>query len=144
MQKEGKIDLDNIRADTTVVETNIHYPTDSSLLWDTYRTIDRLWTKALEGGLRPILPDFRFHAEKIRKLHVAITRLANSKSREGQKKFNDHLEMLIDRTAKALAKAKVIVNRECFPFSGILCGVANRILSLFFNAFPTICFVEAS
>jgi IS5 family transposase len=24
-----------IRADTTVVETNIHYPTDASLLWDT-------------------------------------------------------------------------------------------------------------
>jgi len=110
MQKEGKIDLDNIRTDTTVVETNIHYPTDSSLLYDTYRTIDRLWTKALEGGLRPILPDFRFHAEKIRRLNVAITRLANSKSKGGQKKFNDHLETLIERTAKALAKAKVIVN----------------------------------
>ncbi|MEW6743662.1 MAG: transposase, partial [Planctomycetota bacterium] len=28
---------DKLRTDTTVVETNIHWPTDSSLLWDTYR-----------------------------------------------------------------------------------------------------------
>jgi hypothetical protein len=53
MQKAGKITLDVIRTDTTVVETNIHYPTDSSLLWDTYRTINRLWTIALDrGGLK--------------------------------------------------------------------------------------------
>jgi IS5 family transposase len=30
------------RMDTTVVETNIHYPTDSSLLWDSFRTVARL------------------------------------------------------------------------------------------------------
>ena len=29
-----------IRTDTTVVESNIHYPTDSSLLWDTWRVQD--------------------------------------------------------------------------------------------------------
>jgi hypothetical protein len=33
---------------------------------------------------------------------------------------------------------------ECFPFSGALCGVVNCDFSLFFNAFPSICFVEAS
>jgi IS5 family transposase len=80
MKQEKKIDLDNIRTDTTVVETNIHYPTDSSLLWDTYRTIDRLWTKALDSGLGFILPDFRFHSEKVRKLYLDITRFSNSKS----------------------------------------------------------------
>src|ERR1017187_1758423 len=31
-----------LRVDTTVVETNIHYPTDATLLWDTVRTITRL------------------------------------------------------------------------------------------------------
>ena len=40
---EKKIDGEKCRVDTTAVETNIHYPTDSSLLWDSFRTlIDRV------------------------------------------------------------------------------------------------------
>lgn len=35
--EEGK----KLRVDTTVVETNIHWPTDATLLWDTVRTIAR-------------------------------------------------------------------------------------------------------
>ena len=31
-----------LRVDTTVVETNIHYPTDATLLWDSVRTLTRL------------------------------------------------------------------------------------------------------
>ena len=30
-----------LRVDTTVVETDIHYPTDATLLWDTVRTVTR-------------------------------------------------------------------------------------------------------
>ena len=33
------IDGGQLRLDTTAVETNIHWPTDSALLWDTYRTL---------------------------------------------------------------------------------------------------------
>ena len=31
-----------LRVDTTVVETDIHHPTDSTLLWDTVRVVTRL------------------------------------------------------------------------------------------------------
>ena len=37
----GLIDPAVIRTDTTVVEANIHYPTDSSLLWDAWRVASR-------------------------------------------------------------------------------------------------------
>lgn len=37
-----------LRADTTVVETNIHFPTDSALLWDSVRVLTRLATELLE------------------------------------------------------------------------------------------------
>ena len=37
-----------IRTDTTVVESNIHYPTDASLLWDTWRVASRLLKRARE------------------------------------------------------------------------------------------------
>jgi transposase, IS5 family len=39
---EGLEDLQKLRTDTTVVETNIHYPTNNSLLWDCIRTSTRL------------------------------------------------------------------------------------------------------
>jgi IS5 family transposase len=40
-----KLDLEDgkkLRVDTTVVETNIHFPTDATLLWDSVRTVSRL------------------------------------------------------------------------------------------------------
>jgi IS5 family transposase len=45
-----------LRVDTTVVETNVHYPTDSTLLADGVRvltrTLKRLRTAATDGGVR--------------------------------------------------------------------------------------------
>jgi len=73
MKKEKKISLDIIRTDTTVVETNIHYPTDSSLPWNTYRTIDRLWTKALDSGFSTVLSAFRFHVKTTWLRYIPIT-----------------------------------------------------------------------
>lgn len=44
-------DGEKLRADTTVVETDIHWPTDGTLLWDTVRVLTRLI-----GQLREIVP----------------------------------------------------------------------------------------
>jgi len=44
----GRISGDALRLDTTAVETNIHYPTDSSLLWDVYRVLARFVRAARE------------------------------------------------------------------------------------------------
>ena len=44
----GLEDGKQLRVDTTVVETNIHYPTDATLLWDTVRTVTRLVDKLHE------------------------------------------------------------------------------------------------
>src|SRR5207253_2772169 len=38
----GLEDGTTLRVDTTVVETNIHYPTDATLLWDCVRVLTRL------------------------------------------------------------------------------------------------------
>jgi len=110
MQQEKKITVDNIRTDTTVVETNIHYPTDSSLLWDSFRTIDRLWQQALHIGLATRLPDYRFHTKKARKLHLTITRFINSKDKRRQRLVKTSYKQLIERTADALAKAERIAS----------------------------------
>ena len=41
-RKEDKITGEKLRLDTTVYETNIHYPTDGALLWDSFRTLARI------------------------------------------------------------------------------------------------------
>ena len=51
--QEGKIGGEKQRMDTTVYETNIHYPTDSSLLWDSFRTLSRLLREIQKELPRP-------------------------------------------------------------------------------------------
>lgn len=92
---EKKIGPDVIRTDTTVVETNIHWPTDASLLWDTWRVAAR-W---LRRG-RDIEPDScpnRFHDKKIRRLYLFITRYARSESKKRRRKVKVAFRTLIER-----------------------------------------------
>lgn len=46
--QEGLEDLDRLRMDTTVVETNIHTPTNNSLVWDCIKESHRLLSKLAE------------------------------------------------------------------------------------------------
>jgi len=103
MKHAGKIDIDHIRTDTTVTETNIHYPTDSSLLWDVYRTIARLISQAREAGA--LVPSMRFHPKKIKKLHLNVTRFSKSKNTKRQRWVNKQLGLLIDRVQETVTKA---------------------------------------
>jgi IS5 family transposase len=45
---EGLENLSSIRTDSTVVETNIHYPTNSSLVWDSIKEAHRLLGRLAE------------------------------------------------------------------------------------------------
>ena len=65
---EETISTEHVRTDTTVTECNIHWPTDSSLLWDTYRVAAREMSYAREFA--PHLVPWRFHPKKIKKLHL--------------------------------------------------------------------------
>jgi IS5 family transposase len=104
MKHEGNIDIDHIRTDTTVTESNIHYPTDVSLLWDCYRVTERLVGKARDAGA--ILTPVRFHLKKIKKLHLNVTRFSNSKNKKRKRWVKKQLKILIDRVAETVIKAK--------------------------------------
>ena len=61
------IDGGQLRRDTTAVETNIHWPTDSALLWDTYRTPARYIERIRE--IDPVIVgDRRLLIKKVKKL----------------------------------------------------------------------------
>lgn len=66
---------EKLRIDTTAVETNIHYPTDSSLLWDTYRVLARLIGRAREVD-GDIAATQRFHTRRAKRLAQRIARKA--------------------------------------------------------------------
>jgi IS5 family transposase len=100
----GAVDPDVIRTDTTVVESNIHWPTDSSLLWDTWRVASRLLKRA-----RAIFPGYcphRFHDRKIKRLHLYVTRYMPSKSAARRRNVRASLQTLVERTEWIVAVAE--------------------------------------
>jgi IS5 family transposase len=82
-QQMERIDPSQIRVDTTVVETTIHYPTDASLLWDSWRVLSRLLRQARR--LSPSLCAHRFHDRKVKRSFQRITRYAQSPSSSRQR-----------------------------------------------------------
>lgn len=93
---EGKITGERQRLDSTVYEANIHYPTDSSLLWDSFRTLARL-IQAIQRELPELGFGHRFHLRKIKKLYTFISRNGSSPSEGTQRKVKRHYRVLIDR-----------------------------------------------
>jgi len=101
--KQEAITTATIRTDTTVVETNIHWPTDASLLWDTWRVASRL----LKWG-REIVPascPHRFHDRKTKRLYLFITRYARSTSKQRQRKVKGAFRVLIGRVERIVQMA---------------------------------------
>ncbi len=86
------IEGDQLRMDTTAVETNIHWPTDSSLLWNTCRVLGRLIEQT-----RDIYPSCvgnrRLHLKRVKRLHTTISCKAskNPGSHEVLKPFHKRL-----------------------------------------------------
>ena len=70
---QGAISPESLRLDTTAVETNIHWPTDSSLLVDVFTVVKRDLDKARSLGVK-LLEGRRFHASGVRKLGLRIIR----------------------------------------------------------------------
>ena len=93
---EGKISGEKHRLDTTVYEANVHYPTDSSLLWDSFRTLARL-IRSIQKELPQLGLHHRFHDKKVKKLHTFIGRNAASKSKATQRQVKRRYRVLVGR-----------------------------------------------
>jgi len=96
--QEEKISGEKQRMDTTVYEANIHYPTDSSLLWDSFRTVSRLLRK-IQKELPQMNLRHRFHEKKVKKLFTFISRNASSKSKRTLRKVKSAYRQLINRVS---------------------------------------------
>jgi IS5 family transposase len=94
-----------LRVDTTVVETNIHYPTDSTLLGDGVRVLTRVMKKISEvaGAAGTQFRD-RTRAVKLRVL--AVARASRNKTESGQQKLKQSYLKLLDATSRVVGQAK--------------------------------------
>lgn len=105
--REKRIDPSAIRVDTTVVETTIHYPTDSSLLWDSWRVLARLLREG--RGRIPTLRAHRFHDRKVKKLHLRITRYRKSPAKSRRRLVKRCWRELIARVRRIVGIAERFV-----------------------------------
>jgi transposase, IS5 family len=64
MGEEGIEDGRSLRTDSTVVETDIHYPTNNSLIWDCMKTSHRLLKKLEETGKIKKVRNYRKQGKK--------------------------------------------------------------------------------
>jgi IS5 family transposase len=104
-QGQGIVEGRRMRVDTTVVETNVHYPTDSSLLGDGVRVLIRTMKKitkiAGETGTR--LRD-RSRSVKLRLLDIA--RAARSRAKQSSEKLKGAYGRLLNSTSRVVGQAK--------------------------------------
>jgi transposase, IS5 family len=89
----GLEDGKKLRVDTTVVETNIHYPTDGTLLWDSVRTITRL-VEDLHGKLPNGVQGFTNRTRSARRRMQQIQRMtAQQRQQQQEPKYRELLRI---------------------------------------------------
>lgn len=104
-QCQHVVDGRKMRVDTTVVETNVHYPTDSSLLGDGVRVLTRTMKKviAITGTVGAALRD-RSRSVKFRLLE--INRIVRSKGAPRRDALARAYRRLLDATSRVVGQAK--------------------------------------
>ena len=98
--------IESVRGDTFVVETNIHYPTESSLIGDGLR---KVVTLAARLAAAHELPGWRQHEhwlDKIKKQVRDIGRASRAKSKEGPARVRAGYQELLQLAAELLSRGR--------------------------------------
>jgi IS5 family transposase len=123
--EDGILDPSAIRTDTTVVEANIHYPTDTFLLWDSWRVVARLLRRAHKRCRVPLF--HRFHDTKVKALHLFVTRYIKSRSTSRQREVRSRLRTLLGRVRWIAAIAESFCADVAGTHDDELAGIAAEL-----------------
>lgn len=106
-----------MRVDTTVVETNIHYPADSTLMGDGVRVLTPVMKKVVAaGGVAGA--KFRDRSRSVKRHILVIAYAARNKSEKGQQKMKAAYGKLLEATSRVVGQAK--------NFSGAIAAQLNK------------------
>ncbi len=100
-QERGVVKGRKMRVDTTVVETNIHYPTDSSLLGDGTRVLTRTMKKIEKQAGKP-KRKVRDRMRSVNKRVIAIATANRYKGEAGEQKRKEEYRSLLRLTRQIL------------------------------------------
>jgi IS5 family transposase len=103
---EGK----KLRTDTTAVETNIHHPTDSSLLSDSLRVLTRS-LKRIATGCRGAQIEVVDHARAAKYRVLEICRAAKTLTEAGRQQVKDSYKKLMGTTRRVAAQAAMVLDQ---------------------------------
>ena len=98
-----------MRVDTTVVETNIHYPADSGLLNDGARTLTRTMKK-IEGKAGGLKKKVRNRMRSVTKRVIAIGHALRHKGVEGEEKRKREYWQLVRSTRQILNDSRRVLH----------------------------------
>jgi len=135
---------DKIRTDSTVVESNVHYPTDSSILGDGIRVLSRSLRRIADecktGALEVV-----DHGRAVKHRLLEISRAAKSLTEANQKRMRHSYQKLLALTRGVVRQASAVVQRwgkGRLKVVGTVLGVATQIaVSYTHLTLPTICSV---
>ena len=94
-----------MRVDTTVTETNIHYPTDSSLLGDGVRVLTRVMKKITEITNK-VGAKLRDRSRSVKRRVLNIARAARAKGAPNQGKLQENYRKLLASTSRVVGQAR--------------------------------------
>ena len=129
----------SVRADSFVVETNIHYPTESRLIGDGVRSFAPLCVEladelGVEGWRQT-----KHLTKKIKKLVQNIGRLASSKSPNKKDAMESLYGDLLERTSLLLQRAKTLVKTAYHEASSITALAKTKALSRWIELTEQVC-----
>jgi len=101
------------RIDCTVVSSNIHEPTDSSLLWDSVRVLTRMLGQINERFNDLKIP-FSDHTKRAKRRMLGVM---NAKNKKGRKKQYEDLLKVTHKTVSYAGNAASLLNVH--PFNNI-------------------------
>jgi len=136
----GLEDGKQLRVDTTVVETNIHYPTDATLLWDTVRTVTRLIDKLHEELPRGV-QGFTNRTRSARRRMQELERMSASQRQTQQvPKYRELLRITgqVRESARRIVKkatkvkgvnviARAVIDQLCQQITAT-CELGNKVI----------------
>ena len=96
-----------MRVDTTVVETNIHYPTDSTLLGDGVRVLTRVMKRVAKAGSEAAVA-LRDRSKSVKRHMLAVAYAARNKNEKGQAKMKVAYGKLLEATSRVVGQAKKV------------------------------------
>jgi len=99
-----------LRTDTTVVESQVHYPTDSSLLGDSIRVLSRCLHKIAGQCKRGTLAVVN-HGRAVKRRLLEISRAAKTLTQANQQRMKEGYEKLLALTGGVVRQAGTVVQR---------------------------------